>query len=105
MRPSYLLILVVMNVFWAATLSMYKALADWLQPGGIVTLRFGVAAILLAICWPWLPGKAPRGVDLLKAATMGLLVFMVGQRLQVYANQLGTAGNSSVLMGLEPLVT
>jgi drug/metabolite transporter (DMT)-like permease len=84
---------------------VYKALAEWLQPGGIVTMRFGVAAVMLAVCWPWLPGKTPRGMDLFKAALMGVLVFMVGQRLQVYANQLGTAGNSSVLMGLEPLVT
>ncbi len=36
---------------------------------------------------------------------MGVLVFVVGQRLQVYGNQLGTAGNSAVLMAVEPLVT
>jgi len=30
---------------------------------------------------------------------------VLGQRLQVYGNQLGTAGNSAVLMGVEPLVT
>jgi drug/metabolite transporter (DMT)-like permease len=106
MRPSYLILLVVFNCFWAATLSMYKALAGSLEPGGIVTMRFGLAAVLVAVCWPWLPGKTPRGRDFFRAALMGLLVFMVGQRLQVYGNKLGgSAGNSAVLMGAEPLVT
>ncbi len=36
---------------------------------------------------------------------MGLLVFVVGQRLQVYGNQIGTAGNSAVLVGVDPLIT
>jgi drug/metabolite transporter (DMT)-like permease len=36
---------------------------------------------------------------------MGLLLITLGQRLQVYGNQLGTAGNSAVLMAVEPLVT
>jgi drug/metabolite transporter (DMT)-like permease len=105
MRPSYLILLVVLNCFWAGTLSVYKALSGRLEVGGIVTLRFGVAALILAACWPWLPGKAPRGKDLLKTFVMGLIVFMVGHRVQVFGNKLGTAGNSSVLMGAEPLVT
>jgi drug/metabolite transporter (DMT)-like permease len=36
---------------------------------------------------------------------MGVILFSLGQRLQVYGNQLGTAGNSAVLMAVEPLVT
>jgi len=36
---------------------------------------------------------------------MGLVVFTLGHRLQVYGNKLGTAGNSSVLMAVEPLLT
>jgi drug/metabolite transporter (DMT)-like permease len=70
-----------------------------------VTLRFGTAAVILAALWPWLPGKAPRGADLVKTLLMGLIVFMLGHRLQVYGNKLNTAGNSSVLMGMEPLLT
>jgi drug/metabolite transporter (DMT)-like permease len=104
-RPSYLILLVVLNCFWAGTLSVYKALSGQLEVGGIVTLRFGVAAAILCACWPWLPGRAPRGGDLLKTVVMGLIVFMVGHRVQVFGNKLGTAGNSSVLMGAEPLVT
>jgi len=94
-----------MNFFWAGSLSIYKALANYLEPGGIVTLRFGLAAVILAAFWPWLPGKAPRGKDLLKTALMGLIVFMLGHRIQVYANKLNTAGNSSVLMAMEPILT
>jgi drug/metabolite transporter (DMT)-like permease len=35
---------------------------------------------------------------------MGILVFCLGQRLQVLGNAMGTAGNSAVLMALEPLL-
>ncbi len=94
-----------MNFLWAASLSVYKALADYLKPGGIVTLRFGLAALVLAVLWPWLPGRAPRGRDLLKTVLMGLVVFTLGHRLQVYGNKLSTAGNTSVLMAVEPLLT
>lgn len=94
-----------MNFCWAGSLSIYKALKDYLEPGQIVTLRFGVAALSLAVIWPWLPGKSPRGKDLIKTIFMGLVVFMVGHRIQVYANKLGTAGNSAVLMAMEPILT
>ena len=64
-----------------------------------------MAFLCLALVWRWLPGRAPRGFDLVKTCLLGVLTFSAGQRLQVYGNQLGSAGNSSVLMGLEPLVT
>ena len=105
MRPSYLILLIGMNFLWAASLSIYKALGNYLEPGGIVTLRFGLAAVFMAALWPWLPGSVPRGWDLLKTAIIGLTVFMLGHRLQVYGTELSTAGNSSVLMAVEPLVT
>jgi drug/metabolite transporter (DMT)-like permease len=76
-----------------------------LPTGGIVTLRFGLAAPFLLFAWRWLPGPAPRGKDLLKTCALGVVVFAVGQRLQVYGNQLGSAGNSAVLMAVEPLLT
>ncbi len=105
MRPTYLILLIFMNCMWAASLSIYKALAGHLTVGGIVTLRFGTAALCLAALWPWLPGKAPRGRDLLRTLIMGCVVFMLGHRGQVLGNKLSTAGNTSVLMGMEPLVT
>lgn len=105
MRLSYLVILILMNFMWAGSLSIYKALAGYLEPGSIVTLRFGLAAVIMGVLWPWLPGKAPRGKDLLMTICIGLIVFMLGHRIQVYANKLGTAGNSAVLMAMEPILT
>ena len=93
-----------MNFFWAAVYSSYKVLGQDLPTGGIVTLRFGLAAICLLLTWPWLPGPAPQGRDLIKTAILGLVVYVLGQRLQVYGNQLGTAGNSAVLLAVEPLL-
>jgi drug/metabolite transporter (DMT)-like permease len=105
MKPSYLIILLLMNFFWAAVYSAYKVLGPSLAPGGIVTLRFGLAGVILLLLWPWLPGPAPRGRALLVTCAMGLILYVAGQRLQVYGNYLGKAGDSSVLMAVEPLLT
>lgn len=94
-----------MNFFWAAVYSGYKLLGHDLPTGAIVTLRFGLAGLILLIAWPWLPGSTPKGRDLLITCALGLVVFVVGQRLQVYGNQIGSAGNSAVLMAVEPLLT
>jgi drug/metabolite transporter (DMT)-like permease len=105
MRPRFLLLLVLFNVLWAGTLSAYKTLEPYLSYSGIVTLRFGTAALGLLLVWPILPGKTPRGRDLLITSLMGVIVFVLGHRLQALGNSLGSAGNSSVLMGTEPLIT
>src|SRR5437773_5075679 len=93
-----------MNLVWAGVYSAYKIIEPNMPSGGIVTLRFGMAAACLLVAWPWLPGQAPRGRDLLTTILLGVVVFVVGQRLQVYGNAIGSAGNSAVLMALEPLV-
>jgi drug/metabolite transporter (DMT)-like permease len=103
LKPIYLIILLFLNFCWAGVYSAYKVVA--LPTGAIVTLRFGMAAPFLLFAWPWLRGPAPRGMDLIKTCALGLVVFPVGQRLQIYGAQLGTAGNSSVLMAVEPLLT
>ena len=94
-----------MNFFWAAVYSAYKVIGQSLPTGAIVTLRFGLAGLCLLFAWPWLPGSAPRGRDLALTGCMGVILFVVGQRLQVYGNYLGRAGDSAVLMAFEPLVT
>lgn len=104
MRTGWLFILIGFNVFWGGTYSAFKDLKQWLDPGQVVTLRYGVAAILLLLCWPLMRGKSPRGTDLIKTFVMGLLVFVCGPRLQVIATQAGQAGDMSVLVALEPLV-
>lgn len=95
-----------MNFCWAGVYSAYKIIsAEGLEPGGIVTLRYGLAAVILLAGWRWLPGPCPRGKDLIVTLVMGLVLYVLGQRLQVYGNHIGTAGNSSVLMAVEPLLT
>jgi len=103
-EASPLVILLALNVVWSATLSIYKFLEPHLDPAGIVTLRFGLAGLSLLALWPWLPGDAPRGRDLAKTCFLGVLIFVVGHRLQVLGTHLGTASNSSVLMAVEPLI-
>ena len=105
MKPFYLIILLVMNFFWAAVYSAYKVIGQDLPTGAIVTLRFGLAGLCLLFAWPWLPGPAPRGKDLILTCSMGLMLYVLGQRLQVYGNEIGMAGNSAVLTAFEPLVT
>lgn len=103
-RTIWLLILIGFNVFWGGTYSAFKDLGQWLSPGQVVTLRFGLAAVLLGCCWPFMRGNAPRGSDRLKTFIMGLLVFVAAPRMQVIAAQAGQAGDLSVLVALEPLV-
>jgi drug/metabolite transporter (DMT)-like permease len=105
MKPTHLILLIVLNFCWAASYSTFKVLAPYLENGSIVTLRFTVAALVLLVLWPVLPGKAPRGLDLMKASAMGIIVFVFAPRLQVAGVQLGQAGDSSVLIALEPLIT
>jgi drug/metabolite transporter (DMT)-like permease len=64
-----------------------------------------LAALCLLSVWRWLPGRAPQGRDLALTGVIGVVVCVLGQRLQVYGNQLGTAANSAVLMAFEPVVT
>jgi drug/metabolite transporter (DMT)-like permease len=105
MKPWHLILLLLMNFFWGGVYSAYKLLGHDLPTGGIVTLRFGLAALCLLLAWPWLPGRAPRGGDLLKTCVLGIILIVLGQRLQVYGNNLGRAGDSAVLMAVEPLLT
>lgn len=105
MNPRHLLLLCVMNVFWAGSYSAFKYLAPQLDAGGVATLRFGFSALLLLAIWPWLPGSAPRGRDFWLTALMGIIVFVGAPRLQVAAVQRGQAGDAAVLMALEPLIT
>jgi drug/metabolite transporter (DMT)-like permease len=105
MKPSHLIILLLMNLCWAGVYSANLVVGHDLSTGGIVTIRFGLAGLCLLVAWPWLPGSAPRGRDFANSCLMGLILLVLGQRLQVYGNQLGTAGNSSVLMAVEPLIT
>jgi drug/metabolite transporter (DMT)-like permease len=103
-KPLHLALLIVMNCLWAAAYSMFKALQDHLDSGQLTTLRFGLAAAVLACCWPWFAGAAPRGRDLLRSILMGVIVFVVAPRLQVAGVQEGQATDASVLMALDPLI-
>jgi drug/metabolite transporter (DMT)-like permease len=105
MKPVHLVSLLVMNFFWSAVYSAYKVVGHDLPTGGIVTLRFGLAALSFLVVWPWLPGAAPRGRDLCATCLLGVMLYVGGQRLQVYGNSLGMAGNSAALMSIEPLLT
>jgi drug/metabolite transporter (DMT)-like permease len=100
----WLWLLIGMNLLWAGTISMYKYLGAYLDAGAIATLRFGLAALCMAILWPLLPGKAPRGKDILRALAMGVIVFCLSPRLQIAGVHRGQAGDTSLLIALEPLI-
>jgi drug/metabolite transporter (DMT)-like permease len=105
MKPTHLTWLVLLNVAWAASYSAFKVFPSEMSPGDIVTVRYLLAAALALLVWPWLPGPSPLGRDLALVACMGVLVFCAAPRLQVWGVTLGRAGDSSVLVALEPLVT
>lgn len=105
MKPAHLFLLLMMNAFWAGSYSAFKALSVSLSAGQIVALRYTLSALVMVVLWPLFPGRAPCGRDQLKTAVMGVLVFCVSPRCQVLGVQLGKAGDSAVVIALEPLVT
>lgn len=113
MKPWHLLVMVLLNVAWAGTIVINKALGSSagdgaatpdLPVGGIVTLRFALAALCMLALWPCWRGRMPRGKDFFVSVIIGLAVFVLGQRMQVLGTLLGTAGNSAILMAVEPLL-
>ncbi len=104
MKLRHLILLILMNFLWAGTYSAFKVLEPQLDAGGVVTFRFAIAALGALLLWPLFKGKVPRGTDLLKTIVMGVVVFSIGPRLQVEGVQRGSAGDSSVLVALEPLI-
>jgi drug/metabolite transporter (DMT)-like permease len=104
MKPQHLILLIVMNCLWAGTYSAFKVLSPVLDAGGVATLRFGLAAAVLLLCWPWLPGSAPRGRELARAGVMGVMAFALAPRLQVAGVQMGRAADASMVVALEPLI-
>ena len=105
MKPLHLVLLILMNCLWAVSYAAFKALSPWLDSGGIATLRFGVAGLILILCWPFLPGENPRGRDWLRCLGLGIIVFVGAPRLQVAGVQMGSAVAASLLIALDSLVT
>ncbi|MBM3846622.1 MAG: DMT family transporter [Verrucomicrobia bacterium] len=105
MPRTYWTLLIIGNVFWAGILTINKALEPYLTYSAIVTLRFALSAIPFLLVWRWLPGSPLSSKEIIRSACMGVVVFVVGQRLQVMGNHMNTAGNASVLMGFEPVLT
>jgi drug/metabolite transporter (DMT)-like permease len=105
MKPVFVILLIGMNLLWAGSYPIYKVLSHYLNTGSIATLRYGFAALMMVAAWRWLPGKTPRGRDLVRVAIMGVLVFCVAPRLQIEGVHRGQAGDTSLLLALDPLVT
>jgi drug/metabolite transporter (DMT)-like permease len=104
-KSTFLILLIGMNLLWAGSYSIYKVLGAHLGSGSIATLRFGFAALGLLVVWPWLPGKGPRGRDLVRVFLIGLFVFCLAPRLQIEGVHRGQAGDTSLLIALDPLIT
>jgi len=105
MRPVYLALMIGMNLLWAGSYAVFKVLGENLPSGSIATLRFGFAALCVLVLWPWLPGKGPRGGDLVRVSLIGVFVFCLAPRLQIEGVHRGQAGDTSLLIALDPLIT
>lgn len=104
LKPTWIILLLLMNALWAAAYSCFKLLAPVMDAGTLATLRFGFSGILMAFVWRWLPGRGPKGGDLVRAVVMGAVVFVAAPRLQVAGVQLGKAGDAAILMAFDPVI-
>jgi len=94
-----------MNLLWAASYPIFKFITESISSSALATLRFGLSAVLLLAFWPFLGRQNPRWSDLPRLAFMGLVVFCAAPRLQIEGVHLGKAGDTSLLMALDPLIT
>jgi drug/metabolite transporter (DMT)-like permease len=104
MKSRFVILLVGMNLLWATSYPIFKVLSAEMSSGAVATIRFGLAAIALLATWPWIAGKGPIISDLPRVGLMGMLVFCLAPRLQIEAVRLGQAGDTSLLIALDPLV-
>lgn len=104
MKPVWLVSLLLMNVLWAAAYACFKLVAPVLDAGALATLRFGLSALVLLLLWRWLPGRMPRGLDLVRTAFLGVVVFCLAPRLQIAGVQAGRAGDAAILMAFDPVI-
>jgi len=105
MKPRYVVLMVGMNLLWAASYPIFKFLSAQMPSGALATLRFGIAAALILAAWRWLGGQGPRWSDAPRICAMGVMVFCFAPRLQIEGVHLGKAGDTSLLLGLDPLIT
>ncbi|MDB6033227.1 MAG: eamA [Verrucomicrobiales bacterium] len=105
MKTLFVALLIGMNLLWAGSYAIFKVLGEHIDSGSIATIRFAIAALCLIAAWPWLPGKGPQAREWLRVFAMGVIVFCIAPRLQVEAVHLGKAGDTSLLMALDPLLT
>ena len=104
MKTRFVVLLAGMNLLWAASYAIFKVLCAQMAPGAVATLRFGLTAAMLGAAWPWLRGRGPKFSDLPRLATMGVIVFCLAPRLQIEAVHRGQAGDTSLLLALDPLI-
>ncbi|HMC27999.1 MAG TPA: DMT family transporter [Verrucomicrobiae bacterium] len=105
MKPRYIILMVGMNLLWAASYPIFKFLSAQMPSGALATLRFGVAAVVLLAAWRWIGGQSPRWSDAPRIVATGVMVFCLAPRLQIEGVHRGQAGDTSLLMGLDPLIT
>jgi drug/metabolite transporter (DMT)-like permease len=104
MKSRFVILLVGMNLLWAPSYPIFKSLLTEMSAGSLATIRFSLAAITLLAAWPWVAGKGPRLSDLPRVALMGVIVFGLAPRLQIEGVRLGQAGDTSLLIALDPLI-
>src|SRR3954464_15527308 len=105
MKPRYVVLLVGMNLLWAASYPIFKFLTESIPSSALATLRFGLCAVLLLAVRPLLGRHNPRWSDIPRLVLLGIIVFCAAPRLQIEGVHLGQAGDTSLLMALDPLIT
>ncbi|MBL9129026.1 MAG: DMT family transporter [Verrucomicrobiales bacterium] len=105
MKASHLILLLALNVGWAALPAIVSRHEAELLPREFIFLRYGFAFAALAVVWPWLPGELPKGRDFWRASAMGVTVFTLGHLCQIAGMQMSRASDAAVLLALDPLVS
>src|SRR5512146_1780177 len=67
--------LIAAGLLWGTTVPLSKLALEWLAPGWLTVVRFGLAAaVLLAVAWRRPGGQTAQGSALRAAFTPGVLI-------------------------------
>ncbi len=99
-----LLLLIFLQACWSASYVAMKISLGAMPLGLVMILRYGIATLALLLCGGWRGQKFTRR-DALLLCAVGFLDFTLSPLFQLSALQLTFAGDTALLIAMEPLLT
>lgn len=101
---QYLLLLVLLQFFWAASYAAMKLAMTEMPMGLVMILRYGIAGIILLVASGWKDWRIGTR-DFMLILAIGILNFTLSPFFQLLSLNLTYATDTAVLVAFEPMTT